>query len=360
MNRHSDTKVIVGISGGVDSSVAANLLLKKGFKVEGLHMTNWDEDDDYCSAADDYQVARQVCKDLKIPLHRINFSQEYRIKVFNKFLEEISLGLTPNPDVNCNRYIKFGDFLHYASRLGADKIATGHFARIVNSGGTYKLLKGIDPNKDQTYFLHAIKPDVLSKVLFPVGELNKADVRKIANDRSLPNHARRDSTGICFIGERPFRQFLEKYISGNEGDIETQEGKVIGKHHGLMFYTLGQRQGLEIGGLKEHGSEPWYVSHKDIKRNVLRVAQSRDHPSLWNKSMKTEPIHWLSENKLGNFECTVKTRYRQKDCACEVSVSKKGQTLVEFSEAVWAVTPGQYAVFYSGDECLGGAKILST
>jgi tRNA-specific 2-thiouridylase len=360
MKSPHDTQVIVGISGGVDSAVTAILLLEQGYQVQGLHMTNWDEDDAYCSAAEDYQVARQVCAELNIPLHRVNFSAEYQDKVFADFLAEIKRGFTPNPDVACNRHIKFGDFLEYAKRLGADKIATGHYARVAEMQGEYQLLKGVDPGKDQSYFLHAIRPEVLSQILFPLGELNKSDVRRIANDHALPNHARRDSTGICFIGERPFRDFLQNYVSGSEGNIETADGTVVGTHQGLMFYTLGQRQGLAIGGHKDFGPDPWYVAGKNIDGNVLQVVQNREHPALWYESMRTDPVHWLTRTlHADEFECTVKTRYRQQDVRCTLRVTNDGGAAVDFSEPVWAVTPGQYAVFYMGEQCLGGARIAS-
>jgi tRNA-specific 2-thiouridylase len=356
----ADISVVVGISGGVDSAVTAALLLEQGYKVQGLHMTNWDENDSYCSAAEDYQVARQVCSDLDIPLHRVNFSHEYQEKVFADFLAEIRKGFTPNPDVACNRHIKFGDFLTYAQRLGADKIATGHYARVRSKESDHQLCKGADHSKDQSYFLHAIQPDTLGKIMFPLGDISKIEVRRMANDYSLPNHARRDSTGICFIGERPFREFLQNYVSGQTGNIETLDGDVIGTHEGLMFYTLGQRQGLAIGGLKNYGDAPWYVVNKDIQHNVLQVVQGREHAALWGNSMQTGPVHWLNQNtRAGAFECTVKTRYRQADVPCTVSLEESGAAAVTFHEPVWAVTPGQYAVFYQDDWCLGGARISS-
>jgi len=280
-HKPADTTVIVGISGGVDSAVAALLLLEHGYRVQGLHMTNWDEGDDYCTAADDFQEARRVCTDLDIPLHHVNFAREYRDKVFADFLAEYRKGRTPNPDVACNRQIKFGDCLDYAQRLGADVVATGHYARTAKIEGRYQLLKGRDATKDQSYFLHAVRPEALAHVRFPLGEIAKAEVREIANDRGLPNYARKDSTGICFIGERPFKEFLEQYISADAGDIETPEGDVIGRHEGLPYYTLGQRQGLGIGGLRDYPAEPWYVAGKDELRNVLIATQGREHPLLW-------------------------------------------------------------------------------
>jgi len=356
----SDTTVIVGVSGGVDSAVAAALLVEQGYRVQGLHMTNWDEDDDYCSAAQDYQDARRACEDIGIPLHRVNFASEYREKVFADFLEEYRRGRTPNPDVACNRYIKFGDFLNYALRLGADFIATGHYARMGDLHGKPALMKAVDSNKDQSYFLHAIKPATLSKVLFPLGELTKPEVRMIANERGFANYARKDSTGICFIGERPFREFLQNYLPAQPGLMETREGQVIAEHVGLMYYTLGQREGLGIGGVKGYPEAPWYVAAKDLERNVLVVTQGRDDPLLWSVEMQTESIRWLSgEAPGGQLNCTVKTRYRQPDVACEVTITADGSAQVSFLEPVWAVTPGQYAVFYQGDVCLGGGVIAS-
>jgi tRNA-specific 2-thiouridylase len=359
MSDNSNTTVIVGISGGVDSAVAALLLEQQGYRVQGLHMTNWDEDDDYCEAARDYQDARKVCTDLDIPLHHVNFAHEYRDKVFADFLEEYRRGRTPNPDVACNRQIKFGDCLEYAMRLGADKIATGHYARVAEVDGQYQLLKGVDHGKDQSYFLHAIRPAVLPQIIFPLGELQKPDVRKIANDYGLPNYARRDSTGICFIGERPFKEFLQSYLPEQPGDIETPEGNVIGRHDGLMYHTLGQRQGLAIGGLRDYADEPWYVAGKDLERNVLLAVQGNTHPLLWSEAMQTEAMHWLVPPPGDIFRCTVKTRYRQDDVSCEVQLVDSGAALVSFQEPVWAVTPGQYAVFYQGDICLGGAVIAT-
>lgn len=359
MSIPSDTTVIVGISGGVDSAVAAHLLIEQGYRVQGLHMTNWDEDDNYCAAAQDLQEARAVCADLDIPLHHVNFAQEYRDKVFADFLEEYRCGRTPNPDVACNRYIKFGECLDYALRLGADFVATGHYARVLHGDAGSQLYKGLDGAKDQSYFLHAVKPAALARVIFPLGDLEKPAVRRIANDRGLPNYARKDSTGICFIGERPFREFLQGYLSAPDGDIETLEGLVVGRHEGLMYYTLGQRQGLGVGGVREATEEPWYVAAKDAERNVLLVAQGRDHPALWYGSLITETVIWLDGAPPADaFSCSVKTRYRQVDVPCHVEVIA-GKAHVRFAEPVWAVTPGQYAVFYADDWCLGGAVIES-
>jgi len=357
MSANSNTTVIVAISGGVDSAVAALLLQQQGYRVQGLHMTNWDEDDDYCEAARDFQEARKVCADLDIPLHHVNFTREYRDKVFADFLEEYRRGRTPNPDVACNRQIKFGDCLEYALRLGADKVATGHYARIEQHGDGFQLLKGADHGKDQSYFLHAIRPDALPHIVFPLGELHKPEVRKIANENGLPNYARRDSTGICFIGERPFKEFLQAYIPAHPGNIETPAGDVIGQHDGLMYHTLGQRQGLAIGGLRNYSDDPWYVAGKDQERNVLIAVQGNTHPLLWSTAMQTETVRWLSRPAGDQFRCTVKTRYRQNDVPCTVCLGPAGNAQVIFEEPVWAVTPGQYAVFYSEDVCLGGAVI---
>jgi tRNA-specific 2-thiouridylase len=327
--------------------------------VQGLHMTNWDEDDDYCEAAQDYQDARQVCAEMGIPLHHVNFAKEYREKVFAHFLDEYRAGRTPNPDVACNRQIKFGDCLDYARRLGADLIATGHYARIREQNDHFQLLKGVDHGKDQSYFLHAIRPEVLSKVLFPLGELEKPKVRRLANEKGLPNFDRKDSTGICFIGERPFKEFLQGYIPAQPGEIRTPEGVVIGQHDGLMYHTIGQRQGLGIGGLREYSDEPWFVAGKDLEQNVLVAVQGKEHPLLWSEQMNIVEIQWLEAASSDNIECTVKTRYRQDDVPCRVTLSTADSARATFSKPVWAVTPGQYAVFYAGDVCLGGGVIES-
>jgi len=359
MSRSKQSTVIVGMSGGVDSAVAAVLLLEQGYTVQGLHMTNWDEDDAYCEAARDFQDARQVCAELGIPLHHVNFAREYRDKVFAHFLDECRRGRTPNPDVACNRQIIFGDCYDYALRLGADYVATGHYARIQEVPDRHCLLKGVDTGKDQSYFLHAVRPEALSRVLFPLGELRKAEVREIANRVGLPNFARKDSTGICFIGERPFRQFLQAYIPAQPGSIETPDGQVVGQHVGLAFYTIGQRQGLGIGGMQNFAAAPWFVAEKDIARNVLIAVQGQDHPLLWSASLETEEVTWLRQPANRRFQCSVKTRYRQPDVPCDVELDGGGSVRVHFQAPVWAVTPGQYAVFYAGNECLGGAVIRS-
>jgi len=358
------SKIIVALSGGVDSAVAALCLLRAGYDVQGLHMTNWEDDDGYCTAARDYQDARVVCDDLGIPLHHVNFSREYREQVFANFLTEYEAGRTPNPDVLCNREIKFGVLLDYAQRLGGAFIATGHYAQ-VDHAASAKLLKGVDPNKDQSYFLHAVPQTALARALFPIGTMQKDEVRRLANDAGLSVHDKPDSTGICFIGERPFREFLSRFLPEDPGDLETPDGTVVGTHYGLMYYTLGQRQGLGIGGRSGGSTEPWFVAGKDNPRNVLTVVQGRDHPLLWSEGLVAAALHWISgepealQNN-GELRCTVKTRYRQNDIACRVGKSDQGRLRVWFDTPQWAVTPGQYAVFYVGEECLGGGPIEAT
>jgi tRNA-specific 2-thiouridylase len=352
--------VIVGMSGGVDSSVAAWLLLREGYEVQGLFMSNWDEDEDgYCTAAQDYQDARRVCEQLGIELHKVSFAGEYRERVFAYFLEEYRAGRTPNPDVLCNREIKFGVCFDYARRLGADYVATGHYARVVHSP-TVRLLKGLDPQKDQSYFLHAMPGSALARTLFPVGEMHKEEVRRIARDLTLPVFDKKDSTGICFIGERPFAEFLSKYLPAQPGKIETLDGQVLGRHQGLMYYTLGQRQGLGIGGRSDASEAPWYVAGKDLERNVLLVVQGHDHPALFASQMTVNQLTWVANApSQAQFRCTAKVRYRQPDQDCTVTLTANDECVVEFDCPQRAVTPGQYAVFYSGEECLGGGVIVS-
>jgi len=350
--------VIAAMSGGVDSAVAALLLLEQGYRVQGLFMSNWEEDDDgYCTSAQDFQDARRVCEELEIPLHKVNFAAEYRAEVFEQFLAEHRLGRTPNPDVLCNRQIKFGTCFAYARRLGAERFATGHYARIHTTSSGYRLLKGIDAGKDQSYFLHGIDPAVLPYTLFPLGNLTKQEVRRRAHDSALPVFDKRDSTGICFIGERPFQSFLSQYLPAQPGAIETPEGHVIGRHQGLMYYTLGQRHGIGIGGIAGGPEEPWYVAAKDQDRNVLIVVQGRDHPLLLSNSFRTGPIHWLAppagERTLG---CSVRVRYRQADQPCTLVWDADGAH-VSLEAPQRAITPGQSAVFYDGETCLGGAVI---
>lgn len=350
------------MSGGVDSSVAALLLKRRGFDVHGLFMTNWEEDEQaYCTAAEDYQDAGRVCEELNVPLHRVNFSAEYRQQVFQHFLEEYRANRTPNPDVLCNREIKFGVFLRFAKRLGAEMIATGHYARIAKRENKYCLLKGKDLNKDQSYFLHAVKREALSQVLFPLGELDKSEVRSLARKNGFDNFAKKDSTGICFIGERRFRPFLQNYLPAQPGEIQTPAGEILGRHEGLMYYTLGQRQGLGIGGRTGGDSQPWYVADKRVKDNVLVVVQGHEHPLLYADTLTAGPMHWLQgEPTRPDFRCRAKTRYRQADQACQVRMLPGGRCRLDFDEPQWAVTPGQFAVLYSDEECLGGGTILAS
>jgi len=356
----SSDRVVLGISGGVDSAVSAALLKDAGHDVHALFMRNWEEDDDaYCTAAADLQDARRVCDELAIPLHTVNFAAEYRERVFRHFLDELAAGRTPNPDVACNREIKFGVCFDHAERLGARWFATGHYARTSIEDGRTRLLRAADRAKDQTYFLHAVPGPLLGRTLFPIGGLGKAEVRRIARERALPVHDKRDSTGICFIGERPFAEFLAHYLPAHRGDIETPEGRRLGTHRGLMYYTLGQRQGIEVGGVRGASEAPWYVAAKDLERNILVVVQDRDHPLLMSHEFDTGPAHWIEgAPPSGGFSCTVKTRYRQPDQACFVEVAADGTCLVRTSDAQRAVTPGQSAVFYDGEACLGGAVIV--
>jgi tRNA-uridine 2-sulfurtransferase len=354
----SSPLVILGMSGGVDSSVAAHLLIEQGYRVEGLFMTNWEEDEDgYCTAAADYQDARKVAEKLGIPLHKVNFAAQYRERVFKHFLDEYRAGRTPNPDVLCNREIKFGVFLDYAMRLGADFIATGHYARVEHAPHV-RLLKGLDSNKDQSYFLAAVSRAALAKTLFPIGDLPKSEVRRIAKSLALPVHDKKDSTGICFIGERPFEEFLSKYLPAQPGPIETSNGERIGNHRGLMYYTLGQRQGLGIGGTRNHPEAPWYVVDKDLSSNALIVGQGADHPVLFSTALTASTLHWMAGSPPSvSFRCTAKVRYRQADQACTVTVDVNGVARVAFDQPQRAVTPGQFVVFYAGDECLGSGII---
>ena len=352
--------VIVGMSGGVDSSVAAHLLIEQGYRVEGLFMSNWEEDEDgYCTSAQDYQDARQVCLQLSIPLHRISFAAEYRDRVFAHFLAEYQAGRTPNPDVLCNREIKFGVCFEHAKRLGASYFATGHYAR-VRQKPVPQLLRGLDQTKDQSYFLHAISAAALKQTLFPIGELQKNEVRKLAKQLALPTHDKKDSTGICFIGERPFAEFLAKYLPAQPGEIRSSNDEVIGKHRGLMYYTLGQRHGLGIGGQADHPEAAWYVAAKDLQRNVLIVVQGHDHLALQQRSLRAIDLSWIAgKPPTGEFSCTAKVRYRQADQICLVELHGDNLQAV-FEQPQRAVTPGQYVVFYDNEVCLGGGVIAST
>jgi len=352
-------KVIIGLSGGVDSSVAALLLKKQGYMLQGIFMKNWEEDDDeYCSAEEDLQDASKVAELLEIPLLTRNFSSEYWETVFQYFLDEYKKGRTPNPDILCNKEIKFKTFLEHAIELGAEFIATGHYARCEQRDGKFRLLKALDHNKDQTYFLHQLDQYQLSKTIFPLGDISKPEVRNIAEEFNFENFAKKDSTGICFIGERKFKEFLSQYIPAKPGDIKTISGQVIGKHDGLMYYTLGQRQGLGIGGSSQGDGQPWYVVDKDLENNILIVAQGHDHPALFSNALRATNIHWIADQPTSlPFRCFAKTRYRQADQACTIVKLDANCCTVEFDVAQRAVTPGQSVVFYTNDECLGGAII---
>jgi len=352
--------IIVGISGGVDSSVAAYTLLQENYTVEGVFMKNWEEDDtdQNCTAAEDYSDAQKVCETLNIPIHGVNFSTEYWDRVFSHFLEEYKAGRTPNPDILCNKEIKFSVFLDYAISKGADKIATGHYARIELKDGFYRLYKSFDKNKDQTYFLHELNQHQLAHSIFPLGYIEKNNVREIAQQQKLITYNKKDSTGICFIGERNFKEFLSTYLPAQPGDIITEDGQQIARHSGLMFYTLGQRQGLGIGGLKNYSDEPWYVAQKHLQKNELIVVQGHDHPLLESNWLETRDIHWITQRPATfPYRCSAKTRYRQDDASCEIQEIAPGAYRITFDHVQWAVTPGQSVVFYQGDECLGGAII---
>ncbi|MGM0525432.1 MAG: tRNA 2-thiouridine(34) synthase MnmA [Pseudomonadota bacterium] len=354
-------KVIVGMSGGVDSSVSAYLLKQQGYIVEGLFMKNWEEDDsdEYCAAAEDLADAEKVCETLGIELHTVNFAAEYWDNVFEHFLQEYKAGRTPNPDIMCNKEIKFKAFLEFAAEaLGADYIATGHYVRRAYDGKQWQLLRGIDTNKDQSYFLYTLSHEHIAQTLFPVGELEKPEVRRIAEQQGLVTAGKKDSTGICFIGERKFKDFLQQYLPAQPGDIESVDGEVLGQHEGLMYHTIGQRKGLHIGGLAEASDDPWYVVDKDVERNVLLVAQGKDHPRLYANGLIAGQLHWVDRKQpLTSFKCVVKTRYRQQDIACRLEPLADGQVKVLFDEPVAAVTPGQSAVFYLDEVCLGGGII---
>ena len=356
-------KVIVGMSGGVDSSVAALLLQQQGYVVEGLFMKNWEDDDseEFCSSKADMIDAMAVCDRLNIPFHFVNFAREYWDRVFAYFLEEYRAGRTPNPDILCNREIKFRAFLDHAlNQLGAAAIATGHYARLRHDAQGTHLLKGLDDNKDQSYFLHALSQEQLSRVLFPIGDLPKPEVRRIAEQAGLATAKKKDSTGICFIGERRFSEFLQRYLPAQPGDIVTMEGQTIGRHHGLMYYTLGQRQGLGIGGLRDFGEEPWFVVDKDLNGNRLLVTQGTDHPALYHSALLASQVTWIAapdRTPVLPLNCSAKTRYRQPDQRCRIEKHTDATIKVVFDQPQRAITPGQSVVFYAGDECLGGAVI---
>ncbi|MED5621394.1 tRNA 2-thiouridine(34) synthase MnmA [Ideonella sp. BN130291] len=360
-------RVVVGLSGGVDSAVTAHLLKQAGHEVIGIFMKNWEDDDDdeYCSSRQDFLDAASVADVLGIEIEHVNFAADYKDRVFAEFLREYGAGRTPNPDVLCNAEIKFKAFLDHAMRLGAEKIATGHYARVRQRTGRFELLKGLDPAKDQSYFLHRLNQAQLSKTLFPVGELRKTEVRRIAEEIGLPNAKKKDSTGICFIGERPFREFLNKYLSNTPGLIKDDRGRTLGEHVGLSFYTLGQRKGIGIGGIKDKGAprgggehEPWFVARKDVERNILYVVQGHDHPWLLSPTLQADDVSWVAGHAPAEGAIAAKTRYRQADAACVLHLGAPGFEL-RFEEPQWAVTPGQSAVLYDGEVCLGGGVITA-
>ena len=358
-NQVAHKRVILGLSGGVDSAVAAILLQQAGAEVHALHMTNWEDDDGYCTAAEDLQDARRVCEQLGIPLHHADFSKQYRDQVFEYFLDEYRAGRTPNPDVLCNREIKFGVFRDYAKRLGGDMLATGHYAQSGIVDGHGALFKGADPGKDQSYFLHAVSADALAETVFPLGNIEKDAVRRIARDSGLSVYDKKDSTGICFIGERPFREFLATYLPANPGPMRTPGGVDMGEHQGLMYYTLGQRKGLEIGGQKDRSEEPWYVVGKDLDDNALIVAQG-EHEMLFSDWLIATDTSWIGSAPTGldkSLRCRAKVRYRQADQDCVVKSLDDGKVEVHFDERQKAVAPGQFVVFYEENRCLGGSVI---
>jgi tRNA-specific 2-thiouridylase len=378
-SRHQ--RIVVGLSGGVDSAVTAWLLKQQGHEVVGIFMKNWEDDDDsgYCSSNEDFVDAAAVADVIGIEIEHVNFAADYKDRVFADFLREYSAGRTPNPDILCNAEIKFKAFLDHAMRLGAHKIATGHYARVrcmdttgqprdvlrsQLGDGRFELLKGLDPAKDQSYFLHRLNQTQLAKSLFPVGELLKTEVRRLALDIGLPNARKKDSTGICFIGERPFRDFLNRYIAKEPGPIKNDKGQTIADHVGLSFYTLGQRQGLGIGGLKAKGAHrgggehaPWFVARKDMATNTLWVVQGHDHPWLQSSTLTAQQTSWVAGDAPASGQLAAKTRYRQADAPCQLQAVAQDSFTLDFAQAQWAVTPGQSAVLYNGDVCLGGGVI---
>ena len=356
MKERKDTRVVVGMSGGVDSSVAALLLKQQGYDVVGIFMKNWDDTDEngVCTATEDYEDVIRVCNQLDIPYYAVNFEKQYWDKVFSYFLEEYKAGRTPNPDVMCNKEIKFKAFLDHAMSLGADYLATGHYAQVREHDGVYEMLRGVDHNKDQTYFLNQLSQDVLAKVMFPLGHLEKKEVRKIAEENDLATAKKKDSTGICFIGERNFKDFLSEYLPAQPGNMETLDGEVKGKHDGLMYYTLGQRQGLGIGG----AGDPWFVVGKNVEDNILYVGQGFHHDALYSDGLIASEANWTSGSAPKEaFKATAKFRYRQEDSGVTVIPMEDGRFKVTFDEPERAITPGQAVVLYDGEVCLGGATI---
>jgi tRNA-specific 2-thiouridylase len=352
--------VVVGMSGGVDSSVTALLLKQQGYNVIGLFMKNWEDDDDseYCSSRQDLLDAVSVADTIGIPIEAVNFSKEYKDRVFSYFLREYQAGRTPNPDILCNAEIKFKAFLDHAMRLGADAIATGHYAQVREQNGQFQLLKAQDTSKDQSYFLHRLNQAQLSKSMFPLGNILKSEVRKIAEQHQLSNYAKKDSTGICFIGERPFREFLARYLPTEPGDMLTPDGQKVGRHVGLSFYTIGQRQGLGIGGAKDSNGEPWFVAGKNIELNQLIVVQGHDHAALLSPQLCALDMHWIAgEAPEVARDYAAKTRYRQADAPCHFTLPTPTSAQFTFEQAQWAVTPGQSVVLYDGEICLGGGII---
>lgn len=355
-------KIYLGLSGGVDSAVAAMLLKKQGYAVEAVFMQNWesDDNDEFCTAEQDAKDAKAVAEHLGIKLHLVNFAKRYWDQVFEHFLNEYQAGRTPNPDILCNTEIKFKAFLDYALQQGASKIATGHYAQIKKSNGYFKLVKGIDENKDQSYFLHGLNQYQLSNSLFPLGNLTKNAVREMAQSSGLPNFAKKDSTGICFIGERKFKSFLNEYLPAQPGEIHSLKGEKLGRHDGLMYYTIGQRKGINIGGIQGRAELPWYVIAKNLDKNILIVAQDNQHPALFKKTLVTEQVHWIAGSAPSlPLSCHAKIRYRQQDQACSIR-RNNDDIVVEFTQAQRAITTGQYVVFYDGEVCLGGAVIRSS
>lgn len=356
LKKNENTRVVVGMSGGVDSSVAAYLLKQQGYDVIGVFMKNWDDTDEFgvCTATEDYEDVIRVCNQIGIPYYAVNFEKEYWDKVFTYFLDEYKAGRTPNPDVMCNKEIKFKAFLEHALKLGADYLATGHYAQVKFIDGEYKMLRGKDANKDQTYFLNQLSQEQISKVMFPIGHMDKKRVREIAKEAGLATATKKDSTGICFIGERNFKEFLSKYLPAQPGRMETLTGEMKGFHEGLMYYTIGQRHGLGIGG----SGDPWFVVGKDLERNVLLVGQGYDNDALYSDAIIATNVSWVSDKeKPAQFSCTAKFRYRQADHGVTVTLLGNNTARVEFDEPIRAVTPGQAVVFYNGEECLGGGTI---